>query len=148
MKKTKTLTLAMAGLLFFLAAGGVAQINTNLGFKKVVKLRPTEWGRKLDAGGILKLRQEPNGGEYFAVRMFANVRDGAVFTVLVRRSSSTANTGLYEVGSINMVLRSGILELKKPGDDTSKAFPVRGINGVIVKYRGKILARAGFALTP
>jgi hypothetical protein len=135
----KTLTLALA---FTLLCGTAAFA----GMSKTAVLTPPSLSDQADDpdpggvnfGGVAVI--ESNGpaarrSETFAIRVFANVKDGVSYTVHVK-----CDTGLVEMGTIKTLLGSAALKIEDP------AVPVHTMRKVQVRdKRGVVILRGSFA---
>lgn len=96
-------------------------------------------------GQVIKV----TGIEQFKVRLFADVKDGTGFVVLVqRRNPSIGDAKLIPVGKLEIQLGSGMLDLNTK-QHVSKAFPIMGLDRVVIQHKGRTLLEGRvFDLTP
>lgn len=87
--------------------------------------------------------------EQFKIRLFADVKDGTGFVVLVqRRDPSIGSAKLIPVGKLEIQLGSGMVNLNTK-QHVSKAFPVMGLDRVVIQLKGRtVLEGRVFDLTP
>ena len=138
MKRSALSALALALLLAAVAPASAAM-------SQVFALDETMIGPA--ASGIGKITSV-RGHETFELRVFADVKDETTFMVLIQRTGQTpgAADSLIAVGKIQMKLGSGILVLDTD-TDVSPAFPVRGIERVLVQYKGRTILEGVIANT-
>jgi hypothetical protein len=124
--------------LAFVAAAGSAGIATSpiKGYRRVVQLTPTEAGDALNAQGVVQYGIK-NGVEYFGVRVFADLPDGAVVDIRVRDQKGQE----FAVAKLEMFLGSGSMQVWS-SKDPSDVFPVTDLSGVSVYEGGMMILDA------
>lgn len=126
-----------SGLALFvlMTASALAQ-GTDRPWSKAVSLEPTVAGQVADAKGEALIGSQ-NGVEYFAARLNAPLRNG---TVVVVKAQKGKGQPVFTVGSFQMVLSSGLLELKS-SVDPSPVFPVRELTMIEIYLGSDCLVR-------
>ena len=94
-------------------------------------------GSQYDVMGVAA-KITKNGAEMFVTKVAAAYEDGTILVVRGHRRD-----GAFDLGTIEMLLGSGSLELKN-SFDRSKAFPLNGLMAITVEIRGVTLLEGRF----
>lgn len=132
----KSFGMAMIALLIASAAMAAGPVRGD--FEQTYKMETTDEGTQFGAFGYVQLERR-NGIEAFGLRVFAKLPDRSNLIVEVRN-----DLGRFEVGTIEMFLGSGSLQLSS-ATDPSPAFPLAGVDHAEVRdSQGRLLVQIDF----
>ena len=123
---------------FFLMTGAAMAQGTDRPWSKAIKLEPTPIGAQIDASGSAEIGSA-FGVQTFAARLNAPLRNGTVVVVRAQRGTDRP----FTVGSFQMLLGSGVLELKSTVNP-SPVFPLKGLTMVEILLEAECLVRGQF----
>jgi len=98
------------------------------GWQKTIKLEVTKAGVDVNAQALAVIGKK-NGVEYFGVRVFANLKDGTVLTVMGEDKAGNR----YMIGTMEIFLTSADLYLESK-TNPSDVFPVLALARVSVDF--------------
>jgi hypothetical protein len=136
MEMIRKTSLALIGLIL-MASVAMAQGTSDAEIVISLEQAPSS-GQQYDAVGVAA-KITKNGVEMFVTKVAAACEDG---TILVVRGYSS-DRKVFDIGTIEMLLGSGSLELKST-KDPSQVFPLAKLMAVTVESRNGLLLEGKF----
>ena len=138
--KTIVTTCALIAVLAGSSAfAGATDLKGTGASSRTCMLQPTDRGFDVDAKGVAQLSKSFRG-EGIAIKVQATLEDKTLMIVSVMTKGGT-----FDIGSFSMLLGVGLFEMQTFKDGFSHAFPVDGIEGIMVRTKEATLLKGGCA---